>query len=175
MISFDQARVIAESIVGDSGRKLSADVVIVADGIIEKPYAWIFPYTTKRRLEGDLNYAIAGNSPLFVDKRDGRVSTFPTWLTMDGMIDAYEERNSTWRLNVPVDVYWDTRLLSALKKYLHLTQDQVSRWKSKQEATIDMGAQVRLEKLAALLLTDGIECVVVLNEDQSSENAQNEA
>lgn len=76
MLSYHQARAIAESKI-QQWRHPDDQLVIVENKIIEKPYAWIFPYTSKKFLEtGDYRYALGGNSPLFIDKLDGRISTF---------------------------------------------------------------------------------------------------
>jgi len=76
MLSYLQARAIVESKIQNWHHPYDK-LVIVEKGIIEKPYAWIFPYTSQKWLEtDDIKYAIAGNAPYFIDKLDGRISRF---------------------------------------------------------------------------------------------------
>lgn len=99
MLQFQQARQIAELEIKNHWTIPNDSPVIVDKETIEKPYAWIFFYNSKHWLEtGDFNYAIAGNSPLFVAKTNGHVSKFGTGYSVDEMIDKYEEQNRIWSL-----------------------------------------------------------------------------
>jgi Immunity protein 35 len=162
MISFQQAIEIAEKTIQNEDGSPDDTLIIVENKIIEKPYAWIFPYTSKRWLEGDFNYAIAGNAPLFVDKQDGRISTFRTGLSMEGMIDEYEEQNNAWSLKISTAVYSNTENLLALKGHLKMTQKEITALKGINTAIVGQGAKKRLEKLADVLKTSGIDSEVVL-------------
>ena len=162
MISFLQAREIAENIIQSQHYRMDDKLIIVDNQIIEKPYEWIFPYTSKRWLEGDFNYAIAGNGPLFIDKLDGRVSTFRTGLSVEGMIDAYEEQNKAWSLRISTAIYSDVEKLHALKAHLNLEQKEITTLKSKNIDVVCTGCRTRLNRLAALLGTSEITSEIVL-------------
>jgi hypothetical protein len=164
MISFPQAREIAEDIIRSQLYRTDDKLIIVDSQIIEKPYAWIFPYTSKRWLEGDFNYAISGNGPLFIDKRDGRISTFRTGLSVEGMIDAYEEQNKTWSLRISTAIYSDVEKLHALKAHLNLEQKEIAKLKSKNIDVACAGSRTMLNKLAALLGTCEITSEIVLTD-----------
>ena len=48
--------------------------VVVESQIIEKPYGWVFFYNSKSFVEtGLLQYTLAGNGPVIVNKYDGTV------------------------------------------------------------------------------------------------------
>lgn len=163
MLSFQQAKKIAETVINSYPHTSDDELIIVEDKIIETPYAWIFPYTSKRWLEsGDINHAIGGNAPIFVNKQNGHVSTFPTGLSIERMIDAFEEQNRSWSLKISIDTYSDTAKLLAVKKSLNITQNEVIELKSSKAETVDMGAKNRLEILADLLKTSGISSKVEL-------------
>ena len=164
MISFPQAREIAENIIQSQDYRTDDKLIIVDSQIIERPYAWIFPYTSKRWLEGDFNYAISGNGPLFIDKRDGRNSTFCTGLSVEGMIDEYEEQNKTWSLRISTAIYSDVEKLHALKAHLNLEQKEIAKLKSKNIDVVCAGSRTRLNKLAALLGTCEINSEIVLTD-----------
>lgn len=68
-----------------SRRLPDSDFLIVMDEeIIEKEYAWIFPYTSKKYHEtNNISHALGGNGPLFVSKLDGHISTYRTGLSIE--------------------------------------------------------------------------------------------
>ena len=75
MITFQQARQIAEAEIGNYQFSDNDFLIIIDELTIEKEYAWIFSYTSKRYWEtNDFMHAIAGNGPLFVSKSNGQVS-----------------------------------------------------------------------------------------------------
>lgn len=46
------------------------DFVLALEQTVERPYGWFFPYSSKQFLETrDFDDGLAGNAPLFVDKR----------------------------------------------------------------------------------------------------------
>lgn len=162
MLSFQQAREIAENEIQKHLFKPDYEIVIVETGIMEKPYAWIFPYASKRRREGDINYALGGNSPIFVNKHNGQVSIFPSYLSVEGMIDAYEEKNQVWSLRISTGIYSDVKKLLALKGHLTLEQQDIVTLKAKNTEMVTTGSKTRLDRLAALLRTSDIGSEIVL-------------
>jgi hypothetical protein len=163
MITFQQAREIAENIIISNHYRSDDKLIIVDDQIIEKPYAWIFPYTSKRWSEGDSNFAIGGNAPLFVNKQDGKVSTFRTGLSIEGMINEFEEQNKIWFLRISISVYSGIKKLHALKGHLNLTHEKLAEFKSKNTEIVDMGAKTRLEDVAGLLKSRDISSEIIIN------------
>jgi len=165
MLTYQQARRIAESEIQDWRSPNDPDdrLVIVGSDIIEKPYAWIFPYTSQKwLLTGDIRYAIAGNAPLFIDKLDGRISTFRTGLSREGMIDEYEEQNKIWRLTVTTPIQHDTPKQLHLKSILNLSLEELAALKAQTHPIITRGSRHRLERLATKLKTNGIDTNIEL-------------
>ena len=78
-ISFEQAKVLAETIVRARADAINDEFVIIGNETIDK--GWLFFYNSKEFIEtGDYSAALAGNGPIFVD-RDGAVKTLPTAIT----------------------------------------------------------------------------------------------
>ena len=66
-------------------------LVILGEHTIEKEYGWIFFYSTQRYAEtGDIQYALAGNGPLIVERSDGAVHRFGASRQPDVIIREFE-------------------------------------------------------------------------------------
>lgn len=49
-------------------------MIIVDEETIERSWGWVFFYTSRKWKEtGDIRYAVAGNSPVIVEKATGRL------------------------------------------------------------------------------------------------------
>jgi hypothetical protein len=67
-------------------------LVVVEEVTIEKDYGWIFFYTSQRFLEtGDVNYMLAGNAPIVVDRRTGKLTWLGTAEPFENYLRRYEE------------------------------------------------------------------------------------
>src|SRR4051794_14841715 len=79
------------------------ELVILDEQTIERPWGWVFFYTTRGWRDGDLNYAVGGNAPYMIN-RDGSMRFAGTGCPIDDYILEYEtemERQSgTWELVV---------------------------------------------------------------------------
>jgi len=121
-----------------------------------------FFYTSKHWLEtGDINYAIAGNAPLFVAKANGHISGFGTGYSVDEMIDKYEEENKIWSLRVTGEIYNNAKQLLFLKTVLGLTQEKLLNFKKSKEITVDEGAYTRLYKLRQELTEKQVDADII--------------
>jgi hypothetical protein len=49
------------------------ELVIVDEQVVEVPGGWVFPYTTRGFLDGDMEYAVVGNVPIFIDRKSGEM------------------------------------------------------------------------------------------------------
>lgn len=149
MLTHQQARHIAEKEVNDIivGSGID-DLTIVDNETLEKSYAWIFFYSSRRYIEtGDINYAIGGNGPLFISKIDGHISTFPTGLSINGMVDEYEETHKIWKLIISDTLYTDLKQTLALKIALRLSTTEIAEYKHTHRTTLDIGSESRLSRL----------------------------
>ena len=147
MLTFQQAREIAAAEISKQWPN-DDSLLIIDDLTIDKEYAWIFQYTSKRYWETkDITFAPGGNSPLFVSKMNGKISSYRTGLSLDEMINEYEEENKIWNLILTDDVYGDTKKMSFLRKVLDLQLDKISDFKTNTAIIISSGAKTRLSSI----------------------------
>jgi hypothetical protein len=67
--------------------------VIVENLTIEKPFGWVFFYDSKKYLEtGNINDAIAGNGPIFVNKHTGRIEFCGSYKSVQEFVFEYERK-----------------------------------------------------------------------------------
>ena len=150
MLTFQEAKQIAEVQINQQRFADNDSLIIIEEGIIEKEYAWIFSYTSKKYWETkDMNYAIAGNGPLFVSKLDGQISTYRTGLTVDGMIEEHEEKNNVWILSLTDTL--EPSLHLVLKQILNWTQGQFIEFRKDSYGIIDRGSKRRLVEVQSNL------------------------
>ncbi|MEO6228499.1 MAG: YrhB domain-containing protein [Ferruginibacter sp.] len=157
MITFQEARQIAETEI-NKYQILGDDLlVIVDDQIIEKNYAWIFPYTSKKFWEtNDVKYAIAGNGPLFISKLDGQITKYRTVLSVEGMIDEYEKDHKIWRLTLTCDIFTDTIKTSAFRNILGLTIPEIADLRKNTGTPFEIGSKTRLAEIQNQLSLEDI-------------------
>lgn len=75
------------------GREFYAEteLIILSERTIQKPYGWIYFYTSRRWLETrSIEYAIGGNGPLVVLRETGEIVTLGTARTSEEEIAAFE-------------------------------------------------------------------------------------
>ena len=163
MLTFEEAKQIAEVQINQQGFSDNDSLIIIDEGIAEKEYAWIFPYTSKKYWETkDMNYAIGGNGPLFVSKLDGQISTYRTGLSFDGMIEEHEEKNNLWILSL-IDTL-DSNSFLALKKILNWTQGQLIEFRKDSYKVIDKGSKTRLAQVQSSLGSAHIRTTLTLDQ-----------
>ncbi|MFD9944497.1 YrhB domain-containing protein [Nonomuraea sp. NPDC059023] len=93
MISREAAERVARDFVAREFPDLEgAEEVAVDDAAtIEKPYGWLFTYTTVSYLRTrDPGEGLAGAGPLLVLREDGRIIDFPSFHTRESALEAYE-------------------------------------------------------------------------------------
>lgn len=72
-------------------------LVILHGHTLEKPWGWVFFYTSKQFLEtGDSRFALAGNAPYIVERESGRLIQTGTALPLDEYIANYERTGDPW-------------------------------------------------------------------------------
>jgi hypothetical protein len=145
MITFQLARQIAEAEINKHQPLDDDSLIIIDDQTIEKDYAWIFPYTSKKYWEtNDINYAIGGNGPLFISKLDGQISTYRTGLSIEEMIGEYEEKNKIWNLTLTDNIFSDTNKTLTFRQILGLTISEVADYKKNDKVIFESGSRTRL-------------------------------
>jgi Immunity protein 35 len=72
------------------GRDGVLELCLLDDFTRELDFGWLFFYTSRLyRDTGDSQYALAGNAPLIVDRRDGTLHTTGTAHPIEHYIDRY--------------------------------------------------------------------------------------
>lgn len=67
------------------------EIVLVYEATIEKTWGWVFFNTSKKWSETkSVQYALAGNSPVIVERRTGKVLETGTAQSLDHYIERYE-------------------------------------------------------------------------------------
>ena len=164
MLAFEEARKIAENKLnqipkgGDIG-----ELVILDDAIVEKPYAWIFGYNSKLFIEtGDMLNALGGNSPLFISKINGLISTYRSGLSLEKMIAEYEEEHKLYNLTLTNNIYSNSQNLLDLKKVLGLSTKEITEFKKLNQLIIATGSMTKLNAIQTDLNANKIKTIVTL-------------
>lgn len=90
-ITLEKAMEIADNRIADF--ESDHDFVIIKEKIIEKPFGWVFFYSTRKHVEtGDINYAVPGNGPLIVDRKDGEVTLISSSIRPELAIQEHEKQ-----------------------------------------------------------------------------------
>lgn len=97
MITRKRARELVSNEVCGFRRELPDDdeIIILDDATIEKPWGWVFFYTSKKWHEtNDIRYAVAGNAPIIVERESGRLIITGTAYPIQHYIQNYEQDGS---------------------------------------------------------------------------------
>ena len=90
-LSRDKALEIAVKKVADLPR--SNECIIVEEDTIEKPFGWVFFYTTKKFVETkDKKFIRPGNGPIVVERSNGKVTHLPSSIPPKRAIEEFERR-----------------------------------------------------------------------------------
>ena len=89
-ISKDQALTIAQKVLAED---TTHDLVILKDKTVERPFGWVFFYTTREyEKTGDKKYLLPGTAPLVVLRANGATEYLPTSIPPSRAIEIYEKR-----------------------------------------------------------------------------------
>jgi len=94
MITKEQARGLVEKKIYDQCIELPDDdeITILEQETIEKPWDWIFFYTSRKWHEtNDDVYTIAGNAPILVERATGKLFETGTACSIEHYIAQYEK------------------------------------------------------------------------------------
>ncbi len=85
-----EARSLAEQYLSNLQVSPAVELAILDEHTIETDFGWVFFWNSKRYLETDeFQYAIAGNTPLIVDRRDGSIHETSTAEPIEEIIERY--------------------------------------------------------------------------------------
>ena len=84
----EEARNLAEKYLAELPMSPPAELAILDERTMETAFGWVFIWNSKRYHEtGEFEHALAGNAPLFVDRRDGVVRETSTASPMKEIIE----------------------------------------------------------------------------------------
>src|SRR5689334_11487254 len=66
------------------------ELVILDEHTIERPWGWVFFYTSRGWRDGDEQYAVGGNAPFIVDRMTGTLRATGTARPIEYYIAEYE-------------------------------------------------------------------------------------
>ena len=66
------------------------EIVLLDEHTIERPWGWVFFYTTRGWRDGDTRYAVGGNAPYIVNRFDGSLRLTGTAVPIEHYIEEYE-------------------------------------------------------------------------------------
>ena len=71
------------------------EFVVMEDRTREEDFGWVFVYNSKEFVEtGDLQWALAGNAPLIVDRFTGELHVTGTVYRVEHYIDEYRRKRA---------------------------------------------------------------------------------
>lgn len=91
-VNKDQALKIVQDIIKNWDLPEGDHYIVVESGTIEKEWGWVFFHTSKKFFETkDIKYAVAGNAPFIVLRKNGRVIVTGTAYPIEHYIKRFEE------------------------------------------------------------------------------------
>ncbi|CAC9972522.1 YrhB domain-containing protein [Flavobacterium panici] len=148
MLTFEQAKKIVSERLANSNFSGDDSLIILDQFTIEKPYAWIFCYTSRLYHETkETQYAIAGNSPIIVDKQTGKQIQYGSAYSLEEIIELYEEEKKIWNLVLIENNVFDNTKLLLLKTKFGLSNDELIHLKKDNILPFDKGSELRLTLL----------------------------
>lgn len=164
MLTLEQAKKIIAERLENYNFSINDSLIILDQYTIEKPYAWIFSYTSKLYNETKgIQYAIAGNSPIIIDKRTGKQTQYSSAYNLEETIELYEEEENIWNLVLKGNNIYDNGRLLLLKNKFNLSNDKLIQLKRNTMFSFEKGSKLRLTKLKKDLLEIGIETELKLS------------
>jgi len=166
MLTFKQAKkIVSERLesfnFSHTDSSYTDSLIILDDFTIEKPYAWIFFYTSKLYHETkEFRYALAGNSPIIVDKRTGEQTSYSSGYGIEKVIEQYEKEQNIWNLVISETNLDNTKIL-LLKNKMNLSYDRIIDLKKNKFFSIEKGSESQLTSLQTDLLSIGIETKLI--------------
>lgn len=75
-----------------SRSEITGPLIVLDNETIEKPYGWVFFYTTAKSLTSkEMRYRLAGNGPVVVTRSEGKIYELTSGLSVEKAISQFEE------------------------------------------------------------------------------------
>ena len=76
-----------------SSKRSKIELMLIESATLEKTYGWIFFYNSRQYIEeGNMSLALAGNTPLIVERRSGKLTVTGTARSIEYYSDLYEKQ-----------------------------------------------------------------------------------
>ena len=93
--SAEEARRLAESHLAELPISPPTEAVILDEHTMETEFGWVFFWNSRKYQEtGEFQYALAGNAPLIVDRRDGSVHETSTVYPVEEITGNYRKSHA---------------------------------------------------------------------------------
>ena len=90
-----EAQRLAEQHLSEMQISPPTELAILSERTIETDFGWVFFWNSKRYLETDeFQYALAGNAPLIVDRRDGSIHGTSTAEPIEEIMERYRRAHA---------------------------------------------------------------------------------
>ncbi len=159
-MTVDEARQKVEQELRRFGQRSGPEELVVIDeDTIERPWGWVFFYTSRGWRDGDSRYALGGNAPIIVNRFDGALRSTGTASSIDHYIAEYEaeleRRQGTWQLIIQ-ERNASPQTLSRIRHALRLSVAEAGTLKQTLPCVWKVGAKMDLEPVLDQLRADGI-------------------
>jgi hypothetical protein len=92
MVTEQQARQLVEAFLADASKDIEGGLLIYPPS--EKPYGWVFQYTSRLWAEtGDFRYAVGGGGPIVVERATGKLHGLGTANHPDLALAEFEKKH----------------------------------------------------------------------------------
>jgi hypothetical protein len=96
--NMQEARGLAKRHLAELPMSPPTELAILDEHTMETEFGWVFFWNSKQYQEtGEFQYALAGNAPLIVDRRDGSVHETSTAEPIEEVIERYRKSSAVAR------------------------------------------------------------------------------
>ena len=160
MMTLDEARLKVESELRRYGQRSGPEELVILDEhTIERPWGWVFFYTSRGWRDGDFQYAVGGNAPIIVNRFDGTTRSTGTAQPIDHYISEYEadleRQQGAWELIIQKPQETSPHIVSRIRDVLGLSVTEAITLKKKLPCVWSVGAKKDLEPILGRLLAAG--------------------
>ena len=93
--NMQEARGLAERHLAKLPMSPPTELAILDEHTMETDFGWVFFWNSKKYQEtGEFQYALAGNAPLIVDRRDGSIHETSTAEPIEEIIENYRKAHA---------------------------------------------------------------------------------
>jgi len=93
--SRQEAQGLAEQHLSKMQTSPPTELAILSEHTIETDFGWVFFWNSRKYMETDeFQYALAGNAPLIVDRRDGSIHETSTAEPIEKIIEHYRRTHA---------------------------------------------------------------------------------